>query len=159
MNIDSLSDDVARAIAELSEPFDDISRQFDAKERGFAYRIPPTEAELLGWFMTAAAGQGTLLQDIPQSLRWASSKARELLQTPRVKSRLCSALRSVSGDAFDIAKLITPVLVTLSYTKVISFALEPLAIAFMALVVARGGVSAFCDEGGTPSHRRPKRSR
>lgn len=62
----------------------------------------------------------------------------------KIGKYICPALRSVSNDAFEIAKIITPVLAGLSLVGTVSFPLEPLFIGILSIIIARMGISSFC---------------
>lgn len=65
----------------------------------------------------------------------------------RLRGYLCPALDRVSGDAFEIARVITPLLAGLKLAGTAPIDLDPWLFAGMALLIARGGVAAFCGEG------------
>lgn len=59
---------------------------------------------------------------------------------------LCPALDRASGDAFEIARIITPLLVGLKASGQVQIDLDPWLFAGIALLIARTGVAAFCGE-------------
>jgi hypothetical protein len=62
---------------------------------------------------------------------------------------LCPALESVSGDAFEVARIITPLLAGLRVAGKLPIDLDPWLFAGVSLLIARMGVAAFCaDEEG-----------
>lgn len=65
-----------------------------------------------------------------------------------LRGYLCPALVRVSGDAFEIARVITPLLAGLKLAGTAPIDLDPWLFAGLALLIARGGVAAFCGEDG-----------
>lgn len=63
-----------------------------------------------------------------------------------LRERLCPLLRTISGDAFEIAKVSTPVLIGLATTGAVNLPLSPLVFAAVCLFLARGGTSVLCGE-------------
>src|SRR5579864_9001253 len=61
-----------------------------------------------------------------------------------VQRHLCPSLLSVSNDAFEVARVITPLLIGLKLTGKVAIDLDPWLFAGIALVVERMGVAAFC---------------
>jgi len=57
---------------------------------------------------------------------------------------LCPALSSLSDDVFDIAKVTTPVLLTLAFTGVIAIPIQPTLFAAVAIVISRMGIATLC---------------
>lgn len=74
---------------------------------------------------------------------------------------LCPSLQSISHDAFEVARIITPLLVGLKLSGKLAIDLDPWIFAGIALLVERMGVAAFCagygaDEDETPEHEIPE---
>jgi len=63
---------------------------------------------------------------------------------PAIRPYLCPALQSLSNDGFDIAKGITPVMLTLKLSGKLPVDLDPWLIAATAFVVQRAGIASFC---------------
>ena len=63
-----------------------------------------------------------------------------------LRTHLCPALRSVSGDVFDIAKITTPILLSLALAGTIVLPVEPFAFALLAIIISRSGIAALCAE-------------
>ena len=80
----------------------------------------------LNWF-----GRGYLREDF------------DIIET--IKKYICPALKSASDDAFEISKIITPILAGLSFTGTIDFPLDRLYFAVFSIIIARMGISTFCD--------------
>ncbi len=59
---------------------------------------------------------------------------------------LCPALARASGDAFEIARVITPLLAGLKASGTVPIDLDPWLFAGLSLLIARMGVAAFCAE-------------
>lgn len=57
---------------------------------------------------------------------------------------LCPALQSASGDAFQIARVITPLLAGLQISGKVPIDLDPWLFAGVSLLIARMGVASFC---------------
>lgn len=73
-------------------------------------------------------------------------KAKEIIARKDIRDYLCPALQTVSNDAFDISKVITPILVGLVVAGTISIPLVPVLVASMAFVIARMGISTICKD-------------
>jgi hypothetical protein len=86
----------------------------------------------------------TLLRQ--QRAQISNQKANQLLARKDVRAHLCSALSTVSDDAFEIAKVTTPVLMGLIAAGVLSVPLLPLLSAAVAFVIARMGIASLCAE-------------
>jgi Ca2+/Na+ antiporter len=71
-------------------------------------------------------------------------KAGEIVEKPNIKKLLCPVLRSVTTDAFEISKTITPVLTGAVIIGTISIPLNPILFAAIAVVIAKSGVNGFC---------------
>lgn len=84
------------------------------------------------------------------SLREAEERARaeaiRLLLHQGVRTRLCAVLKTISDDAHDVAKVITPIIVPLVLTGVIKVPLEPFVFSHLAVLIARMGIAAICSE-------------
>lgn len=84
----------------------------------------------------------------------ATEDAKSLLLRPSILKHLCPALRTVSGDVFEISKVLVGVLVPLSVAGAISMPWNPLVIAAGAFLILRAGITAICKgieaEGGKP---------
>lgn len=57
---------------------------------------------------------------------------------------LCPSLQSISSDAFEVARVITPLLVGLKLSGKIDIDLDPWLFAGITLLIERMGVAAFC---------------
>jgi hypothetical protein len=68
-----------------------------------------------------------------------------------IRRRICAALKSVSQDAHEIAKVLTPVFVPLILTRTIPIPLEPLIISHIAVIVSRMGIAALCADHEAPT--------
>lgn len=85
---------------------------------------------------------------------------------PLLRDYLCPSLQSASADAFEIARVITPLLVGLKVSGKVPIDLDPWLFAGIALLVARTGVAGFCADHAAvdeterpPAHKRPRRAR
>jgi hypothetical protein len=80
-----------------------------------------------------------------RALDKAETEARKIVErSPAVKEQICAALRSVSDDIKDIAKLVGAAVLSLMAAGVISVVATPVAVAGFVIMVIRAGVSAFC---------------
>ena len=73
-----------------------------------------------------------------------ATAAENIVRRVDVRKYLCPVLQSVSDDAFDLSKTVTPILVTLSFTGTISIPLEPTLFANIILIISRMGIAALC---------------
>lgn len=74
------------------------------------------------------------------------AKAERYLATPTLKQRICAALTGAGNDIFDVAKFLTPVVYTTSIAGVVAIPLNPVLYAWMALLIARMGINAYCTD-------------
>lgn len=135
----------------------DFQNAVDAKLRQFNEAFSPSEVD---GFVSAIAGQRD-----PDEMDWISGAAdrggtpprkrgaprfvkdaHQIIQQPNVRQRLCAALLSGTGDAFDIGKTLVPILIPLSLAGTIAVPVTPVVVAAVALTIARMGVGAFCTE-------------
>jgi hypothetical protein len=69
-------------------------------------------------------------------------------EQPRLKAHirevLCPALKYISNDIFQIAKVTTPVLLSISARGTIFLPAQPMAYAIIAIAIARTGVTVVC---------------
>lgn len=79
-----------------------------------------------------------------KKLSKSKKKAKRIVARQDIKKYLCPALQSVSNDVYEIAKAITPILVTLSFAGPIQVSLEPMLFAMIALIISRMGVAGLC---------------
>jgi|GEM_PF-5140032 len=77
-------------------------------------------------------------------LEISEQKAKKLLAEEDICSRLCNALRTASNDSFEIAKIITPILVGLVVAGTISIPLLPILFASIALAITRMSIASLC---------------
>lgn len=85
-------------------------------------------------------------EEVTKRLSIVAKQAEEIVEDISVKSYLCPALQSVSDDAFEIAKIIIPILVSLSLAKTITVPLDSLLFALIPLSIARMGIASLCDK-------------
>lgn len=71
-------------------------------------------------------------------------KPRELVNRRDIRTRLCPALRSVTNDAYDIGKVVTPLLFGAILGHQIFMPLDDVLFAGISLVIARMGISSIC---------------
>jgi hypothetical protein len=74
----------------------------------------------------------------------AIGQALQAARQSPFRRAICAVLTSSTKDAFDIAKLLTPILLPLSLAGTIAIPAAPVAYAALSIIVARMGVAAFC---------------
>lgn len=74
----------------------------------------------------------------------AAHVAMEVVAQRTIRRRICAALQAGTNDAFEIGKVLTPILLPLSLAGTIAIPPTPIALAAVSLIVARIGVAAFC---------------
>jgi hypothetical protein len=83
-----------------------------------------------------------------EAVRNATEEAQKVLMDPKtapiLQRHICPLLQSLTGDVFEIAKSVTPALLTLSITGVITMPLHPLVYAGVVLWLWRGGIAVLC---------------
>src|SRR5207248_9880700 len=103
-------------------------------------------------------------------IRGPAATLRRHRLLPLLREYLCPSLQGASSDAFEIARVVTTLLVGLKVSGKVPLDLNPWLFAGVALLVERMGVTAFCAEhstgGDTEKHpppsekrRRPKSAR
>lgn len=110
----------------------------------------------LRWF--GGKGPEEIKQELEQAAAIVQRQAFEpagIFEKPRlrdsIRSALCPALKCLSGDAFEIAKVSTPILLSLSLAGTISLPAQPLVFGMIAVIIARSGVAAACGDSGKDS--------
>ena len=94
--------------------------------------------------MHGAAGLIPSIWEAETALISVNRYTQQSTKTTDIRRYICPALETISDDAFEITKAITPILVTLNATGVISLQLNAILVASIALVVARMGISSVC---------------
>ena len=76
----------------------------------------------------------------------ALDRAKSILKKPRIKIKLCAALKSFSGDLNEIYKPLVKILLPLSCAGVIlgPAHIAPITVAIVGIVIARMSVAAYC---------------
>lgn len=69
---------------------------------------------------------------------------RDVIKKEKLLKYLCPALRSASDDAFEIAKVITPILLSLAIVGTIVLPLAPSIFASIAVFISKMGIAALC---------------
>jgi hypothetical protein len=104
-----------------------------------AYRLQ--EADMLGEsFGLLPSGEPAS----PADVGVAKQQAEALVQQHSFRERICPALCNASDDVGEIAKAITPVLLTTALGPHAPISLGVLGCAAVAFVIARAGVAAIC---------------
>ena len=99
----------------------------------------------------------TKRRKLPQAEKM-EQQVEKLIARPDIRKYLCPALKSVSNDAFEIAKIITPILLGLIIAGKIVIDIEPLIFAAISIFIARGGIASMC-EGYGPKEIKVQKSR
>jgi hypothetical protein len=73
-------------------------------------------------------------------------KAQVFLARRDIRDYLCPALQTAVDDAFEIAKIITPILFGLVIAGTLSIPLVPIFFASISLLVSRMGIASLCLE-------------
>lgn len=76
--------------------------------------------------------------------RIVQQQATELVANKNFRYYLCSGLKTASNDSFEIAKIITPILIGLVTAGTITIPLTPILFASIALVITRASISSIC---------------
>jgi hypothetical protein len=105
---------------------------------------PPEEVKLEEYEGKIIVIDGQVFGNEIWSARILDTSAAEIVSRKDMRQHLCPALQSVSNDAFDIAKVSTPVLASLSLAGVLTIPLNPVLFAVIALLIARMGIASFC---------------
>lgn len=74
----------------------------------------------------------------------SKKEAEKITKDKNVMKHICPGLKVCSGEAIDIAKNITPVLVGLVLTNAVVMPLNPILFGWIALVIANGGITSLC---------------
>ena len=72
--------------------------------------------------------------------------AIEVVARKDIRAYICPPLQSLSNDAYDIAKVITPILIPLVLAGTLAIPLQPLIFSHISLILARMGVAALCED-------------
>ena len=70
--------------------------------------------------------------------------AKKLVSNKEIRELLCPALRSVSTDVWEIAKIATPILYGSAMAGTISIPREAVVFAALAILVAKMGSASLC---------------
>lgn len=76
----------------------------------------------------------------------ATNEAEKILEKPEILKHICPALKRISGDVFDIAKILVGVLVPLGIAGTIVVPWNPLMIGVLAFIIWRAGIASICDK-------------
>jgi len=74
------------------------------------------------------------------------STAKAVIKRETLRKHICAALEKASDDIFEIAKIITPLLIGLVSSGIVQMNLTPLLVAAIAFAVSRIGVASLCIE-------------
>lgn len=74
------------------------------------------------------------------------TEASKLFIVYDLRRVLCPALKSMSSDAHDIAKIITPIIVPLVLAGALSIPLQPFVFAYLAIFISRMGIATLCND-------------
>lgn len=84
------------------------------------------------------------IEKLNRSGNIATGQAEKIAVRSEVRTILCAALQTTSNDAFEIAKITTPILLGLVFAGVLALPLYPTLFAVVALIIARAGIASFC---------------
>lgn len=62
-----------------------------------------------------------------------------------LKSIICKMLIRLTGDIWEIAKQISPIITTLVLTKAMPIKIDTHAVAFVSILIARMGIEGLCE--------------
>ncbi len=108
------------------------------------HHAPVVRIRILG---AIAAGEPIEALEGPDEeieLRDPDAMARRHTAIHDLRRYLCPMLQGISSDAFEIARVITPLLVGLKLSGKLTIDLNPWIFAGIALLIERMGVAAFC---------------
>jgi hypothetical protein len=74
----------------------------------------------------------------------AITESNALLAQPSVRDRLCPALKSVSDDIREVAKVVSAAMLPLALIPGSVIPLSPLVFAAFAVVIVRAGIKSIC---------------
>jgi hypothetical protein len=94
--------------------------------------------------LSVSSPPGNWLEDLERNAEDAKRQAEEIAIRPDIRKILCAALQTTSNDAFEIAKITTPILLGLVFGGVLAIPLMPMLFAAIALTIARAGIASFC---------------
>ena len=63
-----------------------------------------------------------------------------------IANTLCPAMTKLSDDVFEIAKVSTPILLSLSLAGTIALPIQPIFFAASAMLIARSGIATICKD-------------
>ena len=104
---------------------------------------PPSENELPILKLSSSPVRGWI-EKLERSDNIAKGQAEEIAVRPEISTILCAALQTTSNDAFEIAKITTPILLGLVFAGALAIPLYPTLFAAVALIIARAGIASFC---------------
>lgn len=84
------------------------------------------------------------IEDLDRKSNNAVSQAEEIVAHREIRTFLCPVLQSMSNDAFEIAKVSTPILLGLACGGILTIPLSPFIFAAIAIYIARVGIASFC---------------
>jgi hypothetical protein len=91
-------------------------------------------------------GGGVGRTRVPVLTKGLQDEAKKVLKSGKVRKLICPVLRCISSDVFDVAKITTPILLSLSLSHAITLALQPSLFAAIAVVITRIGVTGLCGD-------------
>jgi hypothetical protein len=103
----------------------------------------------IGWFAGAIFSIFTeQFKNLTRSVKRTKSKkiARKLVNNKDIRKLLCPALKSVSTDVWEIAKVATPILYAAAVAGKVSIPHDPIVFAALTIVIARMGIASLCVE-------------
>jgi hypothetical protein len=122
-------------------------RRFEQEVMEAAYRIELVDA--LGGARQAQSfptGRGESTAVPSEEIERAKAHAEDLIKQPTVIERLCPALKAVSDDLGEVAKIVAAAMIPLALGPQAILPLTPLAFGALAVIVVRVGVRSLCSE-------------
>ncbi len=74
----------------------------------------------------------------------SQKEAEKIIQRQDFKQLICSSLTKVTDDAFEISKMMTPILIGAVLAETIVMPLNPILFGWVAILIARSGLAGFC---------------
>ena len=94
--------------------------------------------------LTSKRPRANWLEELERKSDNSMREAKEIITKINLKAYLCPALKTLSNDTFEIAKVTTPILLGLVGGGILIIPLSPMLFAAIALIIARSGIASFC---------------
>ncbi len=80
------------------------------------------------------------------SFEESKKAAEEIAEKKDIREIICSCLKEGANDSYEIAKLITPILLPLIIAETIVMPASILIFAWLAILISKSGVAGFCKD-------------